>query len=247
MSEKNRYGLSREIPPEVELQVRIRCGFGCVVCGCLPCQCHHFNPPFKDARYHDPNGITLLCDKHHGEVNRGLLSNSQVEEYNTYPICQRRKYSSYNLNIGRESPEIVFGTLVFNNTPNAIQCGNRQIIGINPPKIVGDPFKIDALFQNKSGKEIARIVGNEWRGSLDNWDIKTQGSVFTIRQAPRLIDLKMKVDPPRRLLIENYDMLYNDWRIIRRRDGYTEFRHPNASIYMRDVKINNCRGGIMLR
>lgn len=60
-SEKNQYGLSKHRPSSVEEEIRQRCGFGCVICGLCFYDYEHFNPDFKDARIHDPRGMTLLC------------------------------------------------------------------------------------------------------------------------------------------------------------------------------------------
>lgn len=61
MAEKNKYGLSRYVPSDVRRIVRQRCGFGCVICGLSLYDYEHFAPYFKDAKSHDPDGITLLC------------------------------------------------------------------------------------------------------------------------------------------------------------------------------------------
>lgn len=43
--------------------------FGCIVCGQLPWQYAHIDPPFEDAQKHDPEGMGLLCHKHHSEFD----------------------------------------------------------------------------------------------------------------------------------------------------------------------------------
>ncbi|GAH43227.1 unnamed protein product, partial [marine sediment metagenome] len=55
MSSTNQYGLSRYIPLEIKRAVRQKCGFGCVVCGSTIYQYHHFDPPFNEAKQHNPN------------------------------------------------------------------------------------------------------------------------------------------------------------------------------------------------
>ncbi len=53
---KNKYGLSRDIPPSVKLQVRRACSFGCVICG-ASITYEHIDPPFTEAHEHDPEKI----------------------------------------------------------------------------------------------------------------------------------------------------------------------------------------------
>ena len=61
MDDTNKHGLSRYIPEAIKREVRQRCGFGCVICGFGFYDYEHFDPDFADAKFHDPNGMTLLC------------------------------------------------------------------------------------------------------------------------------------------------------------------------------------------
>jgi len=85
MTTINKHGLKRTIPSDIKLKVRKECGFGCVICGSWIYEYEHFNPEFKDATFHDPNGIALLCCTHHGAKTKGLLTNDQVSSYRAHP------------------------------------------------------------------------------------------------------------------------------------------------------------------
>lgn len=190
---KNKQGLDRYIPEDVKHVVRKRCGFGCVECGSAIYQYHHFNPPFEEAKTHDPNGITLLCGNKHDEVHRGLLSNGEVSFYNSNPKCLSKGFSCFTSHgLG---PVVVLGSNTFINNPNIIIGFGQPLLVIEAPEEQNAPFRLSALFQDQSGKEIARIDQNEWKGSSDNWDIQTSGTRFTIRQKPRSIDLEINITP----------------------------------------------------
>lgn len=45
----SQHGLSRQIPEEIRLEVRRRCGFGCMQCGNSIVQCEHTEPEFAAA------------------------------------------------------------------------------------------------------------------------------------------------------------------------------------------------------
>jgi hypothetical protein len=78
MSESDRFGLSRAIPPEVARKVRRRSKFGCVICRGAIYQYEHIDPEFKDATAHDPSHICLLCGGRHDRVTRGRISKATV-------------------------------------------------------------------------------------------------------------------------------------------------------------------------
>jgi hypothetical protein len=78
-SGKNRFGLSRDIPRGIKREVRRRSGFGCVICGCAIFEYEHVDPPFSEAKQHDPSGITLLCGQCHSYVTRGVWSKDKVQ------------------------------------------------------------------------------------------------------------------------------------------------------------------------
>jgi hypothetical protein len=88
----NLYGVPREPLEEVSLAVRQECGFGCVVCGEIPCVYDHFDPEFSDLKEeHKSSGIALLCYGHDGD-RKGKppsLSPARVRQYKDNPYCKQ--------------------------------------------------------------------------------------------------------------------------------------------------------------
>ncbi len=97
MSERNQFGLPREIPGDVRRAIRKRCGFGCVICGAALYEYHHFNPAYVDAVEHNPNNIALLCGSHHDKATKGMLSDVTVREASLHPVCHQRDSHSKHL------------------------------------------------------------------------------------------------------------------------------------------------------
>ncbi len=91
---ENKYGLKRSIPAEVKREVRKRCGFGCVICGNGIDDYEHVDPPFKDAKEHDPNGIALLCPNCHAKKTRGFGSANIVCNALKKPFCFSKGYTA---------------------------------------------------------------------------------------------------------------------------------------------------------
>ena len=71
-SDRNKHGLTRDIPNDVKRKVRQRDGFGCVICGSAFYTYEHFDPEFVEAENHDPHGICLLCGTCHRRKTSGL-------------------------------------------------------------------------------------------------------------------------------------------------------------------------------
>lgn len=235
---KNRYGLNRNIPNSIKIEVRKRCGFGCIECGSAIYQYHHYDPPFEDAKTHDPNGITLLCGTCHDKAHRRLLSKKRVSQCNDSLKCLSAGFSHFTL--GLENPEIILGAMTVIGTPNIIVGFGQPLLVIEPPEDQSAPFRLSAIFQDKFGKEIARIVQNEWRGSSDNWDIRTEGPKFTIRQAPHSIDLGICI-APNKLIIEKLNMFYKGYRINCEKNQTTLFL-PDGSIWFTALPGNTIAG-----
>jgi hypothetical protein len=240
---KNKHGLDRRIPDPVKAEVRKRCGFGCVDCGSAIYEYHHFDPPFEEANIHDPNGITLLCAFKHDLATRGLLSKETISRYNSNPKCLTTGFSHVELDMG-ENFEVIFGGITFINTPNIIVGFGQPLLVIELPEEPKGPFRLSAIFQDRSGNEIARIVQNEWIGASDNWDISTDGSEFIIRHAPRSIDLKINIYY-NKLNIKRLNMFYRGYRLTCKNDTAI-FYHPDGTMLVTAYKgtkfIGNANG-----
>jgi hypothetical protein len=227
----NRHGLSDYIPRPIKEEVRQRCGFGCVVCGFAVYDYHHFAPPFAEAKRHDPDGITLLCGTCHGLENRGLLSNETIGKYNENPKCLQQGFSYGPFHIGDEQhPVVSLGYSTWIKTNTIVEVFGTPLLRIEPPEVVGRPFRLSGAFYDESGKEIFRIVQNEWQGPVSNWDIQTEGRRIIIRRAPRQVALQIRVDPPGNLVIEKLDMYYEGARIIGKEDRQITAIAPSGAI-----------------
>ena len=211
MAQTNKHGLSRRVPEPISREIRQRCGFGCIRCGCAIYQYHHFNPPFENAKIHDADGITLLCGTCHDLEKKKLLATSTIKSLNKNPACKQKGFSSVLFDI-QGSPKIILGNITFVNTPNMIEAFGNSLLRIDTPEIEKTPVRISALFCDNAGNKIAQIHKNEWYGSSTNWDIKNDGNKLTIRNEPRQIALILRVISPTALLIEKLNMFYRGSR-----------------------------------
>ncbi len=206
MNEVNAYGLSRTIPKEVKRQVRQECGFGCVVCGLAIGMYEHIDPPFKDAKEHDPSRIAYLCGSCHDRVTRGTWSKQKIVEARSDPWCisHHRCHDSFDISV--PNPVIWVGPNEIININKILSIDDHVILSIEPPEQQGAPYSISGEFYDNSGNLLFTIDRNEWVGSIQTWDIETVGRTLTIRKGPGKIALRITGLPPKGIIIERADM-----------------------------------------
>lgn len=214
MTTKNRHGLSRRVPAEVQRVIRKRCGFGCVICGFGFYEYEHFNPDFADATEHNPKGMTLLCSQCNQKRARGRLSAASVALANANPKCLQQGFANELFDFHSKPLEIVFGGLEFYNCEHLIVVNDRPILSVKPSSEPNSPMLLSGVFCDVLGREMLRINENEWSVKSDNWDVNCEGSRITIRSAPRQIALVLKMNPPKGIIVERLDMIFEGVRFI---------------------------------
>lgn len=247
MGERNKYGLSRDIPNPVMREVRQRCGFGCVSCGSAIYQYEHVDPKFAEAEKHDPDSIVLLCGACHDRVTKGLLSKETVKRMSLKPKCKEQGFSFGPFDIGVGAPEIVVGTFRGTNIKTLIQIYDDAILSVRPPSDHGMPFLINAWLCDREGKELLRIEDNTWKTPSNNWDVEIVGSRITIRKKKGDIVLVLRSDPPHRLVVEKIDMEHKGMRIRSQEGDAMEVITSSGSLFhSTGITVKDCEIGIKL-
>jgi hypothetical protein len=241
----NRFGLTDDIPADVKRAVRQRCGFGCVVCGMALCDYDHLDPEFANAREHDPNGIVLLCTGCHGRKDRKMLSVETIRRHAASPRARQLGFSFGPFDVGMEQPEFVLGPVRMRNVLTPIRVLGVPLLSIAAPEAEGGPYRLSAVLTDSDGRVVARVVENEWRASLDNWDVQTSGPVITFRRDHRDVVLRLRTDPPNRLVLESMDMLFAETRIVAsERRGFHIVTRQGGRLSAPEGVVYGCRVGI---
>ena len=243
MTEKNKHGLPRNIPADVKRKVRQRCGFGCVICGNAIVKYEHFNPPFEQAKKHDPDGMALLCGGCDNEKTTGFGSTRIVSDALKNPFCLRRGYTAHGLKMENDYPVVVVGTTRWEKTITIFEVFGEPILQIEPPEKPNTPYLITGLFCDEEGNELFRIVRNEWIGSTSNWDITFSGGKVTIKRKLRDIALQLQYKPPSEIIITKINMYYKGARIFGDKNGFraTAPDKSTISIGSSNFKGVSCR------
>lgn len=224
---KNKYGLKRHIPEKIKREVRIRCGFGCVVCGCMIYEYEHFDPPFESCQSHNPKGITLLCGRHHSNKTRGFFPLSEIVKANSNPYAKRGNFWE-DLTYSTTPPFIIFGNNRFNNFRDIIIVNNNKILSIDPPEIKGSPYRITACFFDQKNNSILNINKNIISGNKSNVDITTEGGIVSIKslEKPSTTFLKMSLkNQPYQFELSEMNMIYEDNKIVIDKQGNLHVRN----------------------
>lgn len=245
MAGENRFGLQRAIDEATKREVRQRCGFGCVCCGDAIYEYEHLSPEFKDATKHDPAGIVLLCGGCHSKVTRGILSKAVVQEAAKAPRCKEQGYSFGPLAFSPGDITVRVGGCTFTGVRNLIQLNGETVLSVTPPEVPGSPVRVNALMTDTTGREVLRIVENEWRTRDDNWDVTAIGPRVSIRRGPGEIVLVMRVGGPQELVIERLSMSHLGVLLEADERNYTVITN-GVRMNGNQMSVHGCEHGIVV-
>ena len=214
MSERNKHGLSRDIPAETKRVVRRNSKFGCVMCRRGIYVYEHIEPTFDRATSHDPERICCLCAGCHDAVTRGQISKALVaREY------QRVRAASAD----EVGPPV--GPLDFHTGDAVLEIGELryapavrnvfvyhgvELIGLSPSSIPGEPGHINAVFTDEAGEITASLNENGWEGSTGVWDVEVVANTLTMRRRTGEISLRLVLKPPGIVVVDRLDMRFGD-------------------------------------
>lgn len=228
MQQKSHNCLTRDISDDVKREVRKRCGFGCVKCGRLFCQYHHFNPEFKDAKEHNANGITLLCPNHHSDCTGGRINNKAIAKYNANPFCLQNKKSHYPLEDLEFPLEVAMGSIVFiSENGTLLKIDGEDVLSIASSSN-DEPPLFNARLSLGSGEDLI-IKENEVVAGVNSWDLDSSASSIFIRRKPRDIALEFYLEPPRRLHFKRVKLNHNGNIIESKYEGCIHLHTPSGA------------------
>lgn len=215
----NKHGLSRRIPDEVKLEVRQRCGFGCVSCGRGIIQYDHFDPEYVDATEHKAKGITLLCGTCHDEKKHGLLTNDQVAKMDKNPYCKRNGSAFGAFRLTGDQPVVLLGSSEFHRCKIILEVAGEKVIWFTKPRDTKDGLLLNARIRDENGKVILEIRENEWTIGDGLWDINTSGNGIVIRSRARNFSLILRFFPPETVKIERANIVHKGVSVKIDKDG----------------------------
>lgn len=195
----NKFGIPRDIPADVARTVRMECGFGCVICGELPIEYEHFDPPYvEEKEEHKAQGIALLCLPHHRqrEGRPPSLQAHQVRLYRDNPKCKQSDfvpvYPKFFISPGPRG--IRLGSMSVNRGAVRVRANGQNFIWFDEAD-VGDlhrPVLLGMHLEDEKGETWLEIEDNVLSIAPSiSFDIQCEGARVTITAEGRTI-LKME-------------------------------------------------------
>jgi hypothetical protein len=198
----NQFGLNRHIPEAIRSEVRVRCGFGCAICGVTITEYEHFYPDFAQAKAHDANSIVLICPTHHGLVTKGVIPKEQVEYASKNPAAKQAGYSKYEHPWFAGIPSLKLGRGLMQRTPIPIQVRGESLLQFDPPEVGSNVARISASLRDATGAQFLRVVENEWQVIDGNWDFQHIGKRYIFKDAFGTPMLVLRMEAPNCIAIE---------------------------------------------
>jgi hypothetical protein len=205
-TQRNEYGLSRDIPEPIKRIVRQECGFGCVVCGASICQYAHLDPAYEDAREHAAAAIALLSADCHQKLDTKFWSMEKILTARRAPRCKQDGFSWGEFDFGARHPTIEFAGNTMRGIRIPILKRGQPLLEVKAPEGEGGPFRLSAVFADSAGRQVLQIVDNEWRAEAGNWDVEFSGGRISIREARGRQCLVLRSNPPDGIAVERLRM-----------------------------------------
>lgn len=227
-------------------QVRQRCGFGCVICGCPIYEYDHILGWSKVQR-HVAEEITLLCDKHHRAKTAGFMPNDVVIDANRRPHNVLQDISArYDLYYYGDTFQIELGAVTIAGEEGKHHGGCEAIRVDDQPllwvKVEDKHLFLNLLVHDSGGKLALQISDNELVLNAKSWDIEVVGTRVIIREALRNMLFDIQFKPPGRVIVHRGRFLYNGIEILVTPDWCALLNM--ASVIQ--IRIINAWAGIMV-
>jgi hypothetical protein len=195
------------LPNSVKLEVRQRCGFGCVMCGSPIFDYEHIEGYGNTG--HDPNHMTLLCPGHHREKTAGRLPVALVRKWNKEPFNQNRDLTSrHPLYFDGRSLTVELGSVEFIGTDATRRL---SVIEIDGESVISADFVegnliLGMLIRDADNRPLLVVRKGELMHSAADWDVTYEGTTLKIRRGPRDVVLSIKLLAPDRIVVERAEI-----------------------------------------
>jgi hypothetical protein len=231
----NKHGLKRSsLDAVTKQQIRQRCGFGCIVCGELPWDYAHIEPPFEDALRHDPACMALLCDRHHREFDATprLLS---MERIRAAMLSPRNATSDpvWRSMLGPGQPTVQFGGQLLFGSEVRIECNGHVVFSVcsHPDPLV--PWELSGRIYGASGERLVHFERNELHANHELADINFKASRLTVHSTTKDVLLEIAFDADQGLIrVEHLQMRLGGGHFLLVGPGRAEVAGPNARVLL---------------
>ena len=193
-------------------------------------QYEHIDPPFAQAKQHEPSKIALLCGACHDKVTRGLWSKQKIAQARIKPI-------TFNHGEARDAFDINgpltlhLGSSSYEDIKCIVRTGSGNTwLGVAPADVEGGPYRLSAQFFNDQGQPVLTIEENDWFCPTTAWDVEVEGNFVTVRNGHREIALQLQALPPNGLRLHRLNMTHRDFSVTISADGIMKIKQDDSVI-----------------
>jgi len=183
--------LGRNVPLQIQRQLRKECFFGCALCGSPLLKYAHI-VPYNRIQAFLPENMISLCPPHYDEYDSGDLSESYLRDAKKDPHNKLQPKDAFFV----ESQELVInvGKSKFINTHRILVVDDFDLITITRDN--GKYFLLDINFFDKINNMIATVIENSWVSENSiGWNINYSPQKYlTIQNPQRSVTFEITIE-----------------------------------------------------
>ena len=205
--------LGRNVPLQIQRQLRKECFFGCALCGSPLLKYAHI-VPYNRIQAFLPENMISLCPPHYGKYDNGDLSESYLRDTKRDPHNKLHPQDAFFV----ESQELVInvGKSKFINTHRVLVIDDFDLITVSRDN--GKYFLLDINFFDKINNLIATVLENSWVSENSvGWNINYSPQKFLAIQNPQR-NTTFEITMENTELVVTAMMYYNNSQIRVTRD-----------------------------
>jgi hypothetical protein len=167
-------------PEPTRRALRAEVRFGCPVrdCGSPYLTYHHFDPPYRTGKSHDPNGMIAMCLHHHRVADVGTWTDDQLRGMKAYPFLSGGSVGGRLEWLSRDVL-VQGGGNCFLNPGILLEVGGRRVIWAQRDS--NGLLQLSLNITDVDGKEVLVMENNEWLVTGPIADLRASASAHSIR------------------------------------------------------------------
>ena len=183
--------LGKNIPVQIQRQLRKECLYGCAICG-VPLLKYAHIVPYSRIQALLPENMIALCPQHYYKYDSGDLSESSLREAKKGPHNKLQPQDAFF--VESQDLTINIGKCKFINTPRILAIDDFDLITVTREN--GKYLLLDVNLFDRMNSLIATISENSWvAGNIAGWCIDyVPQKHLKIRNVQRNITFEMTIE-----------------------------------------------------
>lgn len=221
--------MNRTPPATIRRKLRKEVEFACPISGCNSpyLSYHHFDPPWKEQKHHNVEGMIALCLGHHKQADAGAFTKIQLNQLKSKG--KKNQTVRGGINWRREDLLIIAGSNIFFGSPTILESSTQKFIWFDKNKDGFSSINMD-LFSSV-GQLIFAMRDNNWITipNLEDVDCPPSANRLKVRSKSNHVSLDLKFF--NKSYQELGDFLANRFRHLKEIPSAPQFQDPLNSVF----------------